>query len=403
MVDSSGVSAIPVEPRPTDARIKVQFLDDSLPSLASQLRALLADGGIALVICNTVKRAQDTYRELVGSFPGEVELHHAAFIASHRSEKEDLLREKLGSEARRGQGRPQRLIVVATQVAEQSLDIDADILITDIAPIDLIIQRVGRVHRHERPESDRPKSLSEPQLFIRGVDRTCEVPEFDGGAKAIYGEKLLLATMAYLPEVLRRPDDVAPLVRKVYSDTPQIPSAWEETWQGACEKDNKERRSATNRADTFRFPSPTNAEDLGCLFENSYDNSPGVGVEERGLAQVRDAEFTVEVVVIQNTDSGYTPFGCDSEILDGQVPSFAQALVLAGNTVRLPARVTRADKDFDEIMDVLEKQTPPEWKDSGLLKGQVALRFDGDGSARLGRFTFTYSAELGLRIENSEA
>lgn len=402
VVDASGVRFLEVESRPTDAQIKTQFLDDSLLSLRTQLQKLLCDGGIALVICNTVARAQDAYKELETCFPGEVELHHAAFIAAHRNEKEDLLREKLGPGARRGQGRPERLIVVATQVAEQSLDIDADVLITDIAPIDLIIQRIGRVHRHERPASDRPASLHEAQMFIRGVNLSSEVPEFDGGAKAIYGQKLLLATMAKLPEVLRRPDDVAPLVRAVYSDDLQVPSAWEETWQDACAEAAKERSNAKDRANTFRFPSPAAAEELGSLFENSYDNSPGIGVEERGLAQVRDADFTVEVVAIQNTANGYAPFGYDDEIMDGHVPTFAQALILAGNTVRLPARMTRRDTDFEEIMEILEKRTPPEWKDSGLLKGQVALHFDTTGSARLGRFALTYSTELGLYVTETE-
>lgn len=403
VVNAAGIQSIEVAPRPTDAEIRTNFLGDSLPELTSKLQELLDGGGIALVICNTVARAQDAYRALAAGFPGEVELHHAAFIASQRSEKEDLLREKLGPKSRRGQGRPQRLIVVATQVAEQSLDIDADVLITDIAPIDLIIQRIGRVHRHVRPSDDRPVRVREPQLFIRGVNRDTEVPDFDGGARAIYGEKLLLATMAYFPRVFRRPDDVAPLVRKVYAENPEIPNAWTEAWQKACEDAAAKRDKAVGRAESYRFPSPANAPDLGCLFEKTYNNSVGIGVEERGLAQVRDADFTVEVVAIQNTEYGYTPFGADIEILDGQAPTFVQAGVLAGNTVRLPARMTRGDKDFDTVIDALEEQTPAEWKESALLKGQVALRFDSAGSARLGRFSLSYTSELGLVVTKAEA
>lgn len=403
VVNAAGIQSIKVAPRPTDAEIRTNFLGDSLPELTSKLQELLDDGGIALVICNTVARAQDAYRALAAGFPGEVELHHAAFIASQRSEKEDLLREKLGPKSRRGQGRPQRLIVVATQVAEQSLDIDADVLITDIAPIDLIIQRIGRVHRHVRPREDRPTGLREPQLFIRGVNRDAEVPDFDGGARAIYGEKLLLATMAYIPRVFRRPDDVAPLVRKVYADNPEIPDDWTEAWQKACEDSAAKRDKAVGRAESYRFPSPANAQDLGCLFEKTYNNSVGIGVEERGLAQVRDADFTVEVVAIQTTEYGYTPFGADIEILDGQVPAFAQARVLAGNTVRLPARMTRGDTDFEKVISALEKQTPAEWKESALLKGQVALRFDEFGSAGLGRFSLNYTSELGLIVTKAEA
>src|SRR5699024_2511925 len=114
-------------------------------------------------ICNTIARAQQAYQELAEAYPGEVELHHAGFMAWQRSQREDRLREELGPAARRGSGRPARKIVVATQVAEQSLDIDADVLITDLAPMDLVTPRIGRLHRHQRPNSGGPRGRSRCQ------------------------------------------------------------------------------------------------------------------------------------------------------------------------------------------------------------------------------------------------
>ena len=58
---------------------------------------------------------------------------------------------------------------------------------------------------------------------------------------------------------------------------------------------------------------------------------------------------------------------------------------------------------LEEIIDALEKQTPAEWKESSLLKDQVALRFDSAGSARLGRFSLNYTSELGLVVTKAEA
>src|SRR5699024_12850608 len=106
---------------------------------------LLAEGGCALVICNTIARAQQAYQELAEAYPGEVELHHAGFMAWQRSQREDRLREELGPAARRGSGRPARKIVVATQVAEQSWDIDADVIFIDLAYMDLVYMESGRL------------------------------------------------------------------------------------------------------------------------------------------------------------------------------------------------------------------------------------------------------------------
>ena len=83
-------------------------------------------------------------------------------------ENDNRLLLQLGSDASK---RPSRLIVVGTQVIEQSLDIDFDLMVSDIAPIDLLLQRMGRLHRHHRGdnESNRPEPLRQARLFLTGV------------------------------------------------------------------------------------------------------------------------------------------------------------------------------------------------------------------------------------------
>ncbi|MEW6949371.1 CRISPR-associated helicase Cas3' [Trueperella pyogenes] len=406
VVDRNGVRAISVPPRPDDAQIAVHRIDDELGVLRKTLGELLDGGGIALVICNTIRRAQEAYRELSADYPGEVELHHAAFIASDRSAKEDALRERLGSRARRGAGRPWRQIIVATQVAEQSLDIDADVLVTDIAPIDLIIQRAGRIHRHERPLDDRPVKLQKPMVFVRGVYDEGTVPRFDSGTEFIYGEAILLSTMAHLPEVIRRPSDVPELVRCVYAAEPCIPESWRDRWDAAVSKDAKERARSVGRANTFLFPTLAGASELQDLFDILHDDSHGLGGEEAGSAQVRDTEFSVEVIAVQDTDYGYHTFGDDEdglEILQGAEPTYQQAKALAGSSLRLPVRMTKWDSDFKAVISELEAQTPAEWSNSALLRGQVALRFDRCGEAHVGRFHLNYDREVGLVVTDEEA
>ena len=121
-----------------------------------------------------------------------------------------------------------------------------------------------------------------------------------------------------------------------------------------------------------------------------------LGDDEKGAAQVRDTEPTVEVIPIQQSGDFYTPFGRVDRIANGVPLHYNQAFQLASSTVRLPLRMPRDDSDFEAVIDVLERSTPIEWNDHYLLKGQLALALDESGEARLGSFRVRYSSELGL-------
>lgn len=95
-----------------------------------------------LVIRNTVKSATQTYKYFKEKFclnDEEIILYHSTFKKSDKQKKEELIFEKLQS------NKP--FILVATQIVEISLDIDFDVMFTDNAPIDSLIQRFGRVNR----------------------------------------------------------------------------------------------------------------------------------------------------------------------------------------------------------------------------------------------------------------
>jgi CRISPR-associated endonuclease/helicase Cas3 len=95
-----------------------------------------------LIIRNTVKSATDTYKFLKDTFSlddEEIMLHHSTFKKNDKQKKEDLIFKKLDSK--------KPFILVATQIVEVSLDIDFDVMFTDNAPIDSLIQRFGRVNR----------------------------------------------------------------------------------------------------------------------------------------------------------------------------------------------------------------------------------------------------------------
>lgn len=121
-----------------------------------QIVAKVEAGANVVVIRNTVALAQETYRQLKArlsdQIPAElVGLLHSRFPQKERNENEEKWTRLLGKD---DSFRPTGSLLVSTQIVEQSVDIDADLLVTDLAPTELILQRVGRLHRHRRPRSE---------------------------------------------------------------------------------------------------------------------------------------------------------------------------------------------------------------------------------------------------------
>lgn len=129
-----------------------------------------ADGAKVLIVRNTVPAAVELLRTLEAlgpprdwlfSLAGVVTLHHSRFSRQDRPLLDAAV------EARIGKRRPPGpLILVGTQTLEQSLDLDADLLITDLCPMDVLLQRVGRLHRHDRPEGERPSAYRDARVLV---------------------------------------------------------------------------------------------------------------------------------------------------------------------------------------------------------------------------------------------
>jgi len=103
-------------------------------------------GRMVLICVNTVRRAQEAFRRLRAELPeAKVLLLHSRFNMRDRSERESFIRRHAGLHAQRAP-----LILVATQVVEVSLDIDFDVIFSDPAPLEALVQRFGRVNRRGR-------------------------------------------------------------------------------------------------------------------------------------------------------------------------------------------------------------------------------------------------------------
>jgi CRISPR-associated endonuclease/helicase Cas3 len=142
------------------------------PTMAAQAAAQLAieaaqRGARVLVVRNTVQAAIEIWRKVQDMAPALLlqvcngpALHHSRFAAEDRRLLDRAIESVLGKAAGFG---AQGCIVIGTQTLEQSLDIDADFLITDLCPMDVLLQRIGRLHRHLR---NRPEGFATPRTVV---------------------------------------------------------------------------------------------------------------------------------------------------------------------------------------------------------------------------------------------
>lgn len=179
-----------------------------------------SDGQQVLWIENTVAESQDAYRHMSARAREcsiECGLIHARFTSNDRAEKEAYWLEMLGkgSKGRHGGGR----ILVGTQVLEQSLDIDADFLVSRMAPTDILLQRMGRLWRHA--ETVRPTSARREAWIVAPELRagTLNPLKHFGNTARVYDPYVLCrsleATSGY--EEVRLPLDIRDMVERTYS------------------------------------------------------------------------------------------------------------------------------------------------------------------------------------------
>jgi len=207
------------EPATETYYVTVTLLSDERLAVNEALDRSAA-GEQVLWIENTVEEAQNRYLDLAAMASGvgvACGLLHSRFTVSGRDriEEEWVSRfGKEGSEERGAQGR----ILVGTQVLEQSLDIDADFLVTRFAPTDMTLQRIGRLWRH--PETLRPTSARrEVWIIAPSLDSAVESPDKAFGKSAfVYAPYVLCRSLEVWSEVttLTLPGAIRPLIEATY-------------------------------------------------------------------------------------------------------------------------------------------------------------------------------------------
>lgn len=389
-----------LEPSEAPVRVRVESLDDSPEQLVSVLREALVDGGCAAVIRNTVSRAQETFERLRDEFGDDVVLHHSRFIAPHRAWREQHLVDQLGRDG----ARPQRLVVVGTQVLEQSLDIDFDVMVTDLAPVDLLLQRLGRLHRHGRP---RPARLTEPRLLLTGADWQSVPPRPVRGSLAVYGQAKLLRSAAVLGDALARgwlslPEQTPQLVADAYDPALAPPDGWESAWELAEAQAEQRTADARCRAHDFAIAPPVDRDSMAGWLAAPADDPEDP--RRLGRAQVRDGSDSLEVIVVQRDADGCLRLPAGPGPMAGALIPEALPIdewrlpkAMAQTTISLPQSMCANPAQLDATIRALERSLRYDtWQGSPWIAGQVALVLDAGGMARVAGFELAYSDELGL-------
>lgn len=401
-VSAGVVNVLPVEADP-ERRLPfaLQSLPEDLRSLAERTLALYAQGGCTAVIVNTVQRAQDLRRLLADlGVPGEdVLLFHARYRNKDRQDRELQVLDKLGKTG----ARPTRFVLVGTQVLEQSLDYDADVMLTDLAPLDLVLQRAGRLHRHKREAVVRA-GHKDPVLHVAGLNADGP-PDLKGTSwQYVYQPWPLLRAWALLRgrPGITLPDDLDKLVQVAYQEmdppglSDEVTEALRDALQRKQDQDGEGDASATQAA----IVSPDR-------FPHGEDKSPHWDEDTRSdddpAPRTRLGEKSVTVVPLfrQGGQLLLDPGGRRAPLLrrqfeHGDLPQSSLVALLHERSVRLSR---------PEVVHVLPVhahiQVPVKlhWPELPALRDALPLVLDdreGCWAAQVGSTRIEYNFELGV-------
>jgi CRISPR-associated endonuclease/helicase Cas3 len=403
--------------------VEVEWLDAGAPdseagltALGERLQSLLAEGGCAAVICNTVGRAQALYTALQRSFQDiprgdrpELDLFHARFLRGSTN----VPNSRTGREARVlrhfGKGkdgepntkRPYRAILVATQVVEQSLDLDFDLMVSDLAPVDLLLQRSGRLHRHRENDPRRPSMVKTPRLIVPRPEVRDGCPQFPHSDEFIYDAHILLRTWLTLQQwtSIRVPEHIEELIEQVYDPEATCPdgvssavhTAWEKTFR--MHKHAAERDLAGAR---MRYVPPPKDDTIYTgrnLNLKEEDEAPDA--EEIALALTRLGPPSVRAVLLPEKQAQR------EWQLKGRPPSRKSTLDLLSQSVPISHGAVAPA--------LIEQEPPPRWKKSPWLRhtrlvalddtDQAAIPTHGKHGANMRTYALKLDPNLGVIIQ----
>jgi CRISPR-associated endonuclease/helicase Cas3 len=371
------------EPRADLRRVvEIERLPDEATAIEQIAEAARAGAAVAWVR-NTVDDAFDA-AGLLREMGFEVALFHARFAMGDRLGVERAIVGRFGN-----QGDPTRRpgVLVATQVIEQSLDLDFDLLVSDLAPIDLLLQRAGRLWRHPA----RPRPIPGPRLLVVSPDPAAKIGQ-DWYAAAfpraawVYKNHALLwlsAVALFGRERVRVPEDVRALVEAVYDD------ADVEEWAPAALQRNVIK--ALGEAQAARSLAQTN---LLSVSKGYGGDHPGWDEDTRTPTRLGEEMTTLRLARI--TGDRLSPWCSD--------PDPHRAWALSEVAVR-KHRVSDVPAPPEWLRPMAERVIREEWTRHDADKRLLPLLEQASGlwqgivlGRRAEEFTGTYTRSEGLRF-----
>ncbi|MBP8141081.1 MAG: CRISPR-associated helicase Cas3' [Acidovorax sp.] len=383
--------------------VQVHYTSD-FDAVLEHITAALAVGQCVAWIRNTVGDALAAYDEMAQRIPVEhILLFHARFALGDRLAREDAVLDTFGLDS----GPQQRAgrLLIATQVAEQSLDIDADVVVTDLAPVDRLLQRAGRLRRHVRDAQGKRLMESGAQdergpacLWVLGPAWTPtplaswfrDVFPKSSKVYAHHGQ-LWLTARALQTGSFTMPDDARTLIESIFGPDAEVPESLERNAQ---------------QAEGAAFAEASQAQMLSAKRQSGYCRAQrGLDWEAETVAPSRLGEETVDVLLARWDANVLRPWWRDKS------PQHAWAY----STVRVARRLIGQAVQESAPERVLARQNLSEQLPGG-GKWVVVLGLDGraggfEGAALAGKagqtqnqnpLVWTYDSRRGLRRENAQ-
>lgn len=387
-------SGVSVKPFPASQHVtrslNLHWVNDQ--EWTEALQEKLLNGGCAAVICSTVGRAQAVFKLLQEHFAAEeLGLFHGRFLFIDRDRIETDCIAKFGKSDDSKQKRPHRYVLVATQVIEQSLDLDFDLMISDLAPIDLLLQRSGRLHRHEE-RTNRPAKLTQPTMWLIA-------PELDEAGKAkfgdsgfIYNRHILLRTWLTLRHktFIQLPGQTDELIEATYN----LDSMALENLELVHQQDWESSKADYLTGETSEKIAKANAVKLPSARGNHkpYEfTRQGEADDEDTIAAVtRLGEKSVTTIFVQETSAGLILPVSGQVINLDKFPDWPTVRALLEHSTRISKKGL--------VEELLKLSNPGKWT-SAMLRHCRYVKLNAQGKTQVGKWELYLDDRRGVVIE----